>query len=726
MKLLPGSILFLLFSCSSILGFSQCNWTPVYYESYEYTTVIPYLLPGTTYQNTPQTYAGCVRTGTYGLYMNIVDGYVGMLYSQPFDDICVGQQYQFSFSTRDAWTSSNNLTIQVKDAGGNILVTQNVINGSTWNDITMAAFTATTDSIVFQIITNIAGTGGNDVGFDDLRLWQCQPTPLSGSFIDCAANTNSVNLYAQIGSNNLSGNGVWTGPSNLTNGYLGTFTAGTNTNGTYHYTISGAPGCADSTATVQVALIQNPALDPIQDVTKCTSYILPAITGTNLSGNQKYYTGPNGTGTAYQPGAVITSSQTLYAYDGTTGCSDQVSFTITFIPPPVISVSGNDTICAGEFAVFTASSTSSGITYNWTPGNISGATLTINPSSTTVYSVIGTNSFGCTSNIVSTAAIVRPSPVVTTQVSDDTICSGVSAQLIASSSVTGTTYVWEDGSTQAVRVVTPGSDSNYTVVGISPNGCTDTATAHITVIPPLSASISGNTSFCEGGSTVLSASGNMPGMTFTWQPSGISGQTLPVQEADSGWIFVTGSFANCPVGADSVQIVVLPNPAITVPGDFQICPGQAVQATVSSDLPNATFVWMPGNLTGSQNTLHAGSTTTYYVYAQLGSCLSEIDSFVVDISQACFVEVPNIFTPNGDQVNDYFSLTSYSGIQSLEITIVNRWGNLIRSFDTPNFQWDGKDVSGNDMPAGVYFYQLSAILGSGEELEKQGFVEIMR
>lgn len=175
MKLRTGSLLLLLFISNYFTGYTQCNWTQIYQESYEYTTVIPHLLPGTTYQNNPQTYAGCVRTGTYGMYMNIVDGYTGMLYSQPFTDICVGQQYRFSFSTRDAWTSANNLTIQVKDNGGNVLVTQNVINGSTWNDITMVAFTASSSSIVFEISTNTAGTGGNDVGFDDLKLFQCQP-----------------------------------------------------------------------------------------------------------------------------------------------------------------------------------------------------------------------------------------------------------------------------------------------------------------------------------------------------------------------------------------------------------------------------------------------------------------------------------------------------------------------------------------------------------------------
>lgn len=723
MKLLIVSSFFLLLVSNSLPGFAQCNWTQIYQESYEYSTAIPYLLPGTTYQNTPQTYAGCVRTGSSGMYMNIVDGYVGMLYSQPFTDVCIGQQYRFSFSTRDAWTSTNDLTIQVKDNNGNVLVTQNVINGSTWNDITMQAFTAPTSSIVFEISTNTMGTGGNDVGFDDLRLFQCQPTPLNLSVTECVS-TNSLDLYSGIPS--LSTNGVWTGPTALANGYLGTFSVGTNTNGTYQYTIGGAAGCADSTAILQVAFIQTPTLNPVQDVTTCTSYVLPAISGSNLSGNQRYYTGSNGTGTAYLPGATITTSQTLFVYDGAVGCSDQVSFSITFISPPVITVSSNDTICVGEAAVFTAASSSANMTYVWTPGNLNGSTISVSPSSSTVYSVIGTNNFGCTSNIVSTFAIVRPTPVLTLQVSDDTICPGEQVQLMVTSSVNGTNCLWNDGNIQPIRVVSPTVNSVFTVVGTSPNGCSDTASASITVIPASGVSISGTPEFCEGTSTILSVSGNSPGMTFTWTPSGNTGQTFVVNDSNAGWIFAEGIYQGCPVGKDSVFTSSLSNPQIFVPDNFEVCPGEPVAATVSSDLPNSTFVWNPGNLTGSANTLYSNTTTTYYVYAQNGSCISETDSFVVDMSLACFVEVPNIFTPNGDQINDYFSLVSYAGIYSLEIDIVNRWGNMIRSFSKPDFQWDGKDTFGNEVVEGVYFYRLKAVLGSGEELEKQGFIEVFR
>jgi gliding motility-associated-like protein len=725
MKILTRFLLLLAFVFNYFNTRAQCNWTEVYYESYEYTTIIPYLLPGTTYQNTPQQWAGCIRSGAYGMYMNIVDGYIGQLYSQPFQNMCVGQNYRFSFSTRDAFTSTNNLTISIKDNNGVTLVSQNVINGSTWNDITMLSFMATTTSITFEIATNTAGTGGNDVGFDDLRLFQCNPIPHNYSVTECLS-TPSLDLYNSIGNPLLSASGVWSGPSTLTNNHLGTFTSGVNTNGLYTYTIDGAPGCADSVANLSVAFIQTPTLNPIANVITCSSFVLPAITGTSMSGNQKYYTGPNGTGTVLNPGTTINTSQTLYVFDGSTGCSDEVSFTITFIPPPVISVSANDTICNGETAVFTASSSSAGMTYVWTPGNLTGSSISVMPTASTIYSVVGTNANGCVSNIVSTAAIVRPSPIITLQLSDDTICLGEQIQLMASSTVNGTTYLWNDGNNQSVRLVSPVSSTTYTVTGTSPNGCTNTKTGSVFVIPQLTVSITGTPDFCDGSSTILGATPVTQGMTYIWSPSGSTNQSLVVTNANVGWIYLEGSFFNCSAGKDSILTNLLSNPEITVPADFLVCVGDPVVATVSSNLSNSSFVWMPGSLSGSTNTLTSNGSVMYYVYAQNGNCISATDSFFVDMSLACSMEVPNIFTPNNDQTNDYFSLISYSGLASLNIVITNRWGNVINEYDKPDFKWDGKDKSGNAVSEGVYFYNIVAKTGSGEELKQQGFVQLFR
>ena len=314
----------------SLKSSTQCTWSTYVNEDFEYTTVIPHVIPGTTYQNTPQTYAGCVHSGTRGMYLNIVDGFSGMIYNRPYD-VCVGQNYRFSLWTRDAFSSSNNLTFQVLDASNAVLSTQTVVTNSTWVNVTLPAFTATSGIIRFQIITNIPGAAGNDAGVDQLYLSACNPTPSNYTLTQCAALGN-VDLYSQITSG-LSNNGVWTGPSALQNGSQGTFVAGSNTNGAYTYTIDGAGFCPDSVANVQVNLVNTPNINSLGPISNCGPYTLPAITGTNLSGNQHYYTGTNGTGTILNAGAVINTSQTLYIYDGSPGCNDQETVNITISTP---------------------------------------------------------------------------------------------------------------------------------------------------------------------------------------------------------------------------------------------------------------------------------------------------------------------------------------------------------------------------------------------------------
>ena len=68
-------------------------------------------------------------------------------------------------------------------------------------------------------------------------------------------------------------------------------------------------------------------------MSNCGPYTLPAITGTTLAGNEKYYTLPNGGGTVLSVGSQVTTTQTIYAYGGTVGCADEKSFLVTISAP---------------------------------------------------------------------------------------------------------------------------------------------------------------------------------------------------------------------------------------------------------------------------------------------------------------------------------------------------------------------------------------------------------
>ncbi len=71
------------------------------------------------------------------------------------------------------------------------------------------------------------------------------------------------------------------------------------------------------------------------------------------------------------------------------------------------------------------------------------------------------------------------------------------------------------------------------------------------------------------------------------------------------------------------------------------------------------------------------------------------------------IEIANVFTPNGDGVNDVWKLPFSDGKNEKEVFILNRWGNLIVSGNLNTFSWDGNDACGNAVSDGVYFYKVS-------------------
>lgn len=99
-----------------------------------------------------------------------------------------------------------------------------------------------------------------------------------------------------------------------------------------------------------------------------------------------------------------------------------------------------------------------------------------------------------------------------------------------------------------------------------------------------------------------------------------------------------------------------------------------------------------------------------------GSCILPIPTVVV----------PNVITPNGDNLNDIFELT-VTNSEYIELTILNRWGNVMYNAAGPNPGWDGKSPSGTEAESGTYFYRY-IVRGLTEEstLEGQGFLQLVR
>jgi gliding motility-associated-like protein len=88
-----------------------------------------------------------------------------------------------------------------------------------------------------------------------------------------------------------------------------------------------------------------------------------------------------------------------------------------------------------------------------------------------------------------------------------------------------------------------------------------------------------------------------------------------------------------------------------------------------------------------------------------------------------FPNVPNVFTPNGDNVYDYFEVQT-SGLYSLVLKVFTRTGALVYQNQSNFIKWDGKNDNGKDLPEGIYYYIIED--PSGHYENAKGFVYIFR
>lgn len=205
---------------------------------------------------------------------------------------------------------------------------------------------------------------------------------------------------------------------------------------------------------------------------------LIAVGGNSVicAGSQATLTASGATSYTWSTSAISNSiavSPTLtssYSVSGTNtqGCTGTALTTVTVSALPVIAITGPSAICSGQTATLTAGGAT---TYSWATGATS-ASVSVSPALTATYSVVGTNTAGCTGSLTRTL-VVNALPNVTATSNASMICSGQSATLTASG---GTTYSWNTGATNSSVVVSPTVGTTYTVQGTDANGCSKSAT----------------------------------------------------------------------------------------------------------------------------------------------------------------------------------------------------------------------------------------------------------
>jgi hypothetical protein len=386
--------------------------------------------------------------------------------------------------------------------------------------------------------------------------------------------------FCQGGSTTLTATGgasyVWSNGFNTQNTTV-------NLPGTYSVTVTSSNGCT-AVASVVVIMNDKPSPSIIGDRAFCSNSqtILTAMGGGTYLWND---------GTPSQSITVTAAGTYTVTVTNQNGCTASVSANTTVYAVPTPSISGSNEFCQGLSLNLIASG---GATYSWSTG----ATSTfINVTQTGTYVVTATDTRGCTAEATKTV-IAHPLPVITIT-GDTNICTGGSTFLVANVNG-GTSYVWSTSQTTPFINVTPTISTNYTVIVTNVNGCSNSVTTRVHVRPFPTATITGNTAFCNGDSTTITAQG---GTTYLWN-NNITEPSLTLHESGIYTVTVTSQYGCSSTTSANIIKNSLPIPTIT--GAGTICEGQNGALTASGGV---SYQWSNNVSTATINPATAGTYT---------------------------------------------------------------------------------------------------------------------
>ncbi|HRP53594.1 MAG TPA: FG-GAP-like repeat-containing protein, partial [Fluviicola sp.] len=311
------------------------------------------------------------------------------------------------------------------------------------------------------------------------------------------------------------------------------------------------------------------------------------------------------------------------------------STTLHLNTTPTITAGGPTTFCNGNLVQLTSSAAD--FWYEWSP--TLETTQSINAVTTGNYYVTTSSSWSdwCTSesDTITVTVTAGPTAPTITAGGSTTIC-GSGTVTLTSSSPTGNQWFLDgdtiSGATSQNYVASVGG--TYTVTfnnGTCSSDESNAITVTVSQAPIITAG--GPTTFCNGGSVVLTSDVNS---NITWSPGGETTQNITV--TSSGSYYVTNTVAGCPpINSNTIVVTVttVPTPTITASGPITFCAGGSVTLTSSSATGNT---WSTGATTQSINVTTSGS---YYVYVTSGGCNSA-NSSVVNVTVNAIPSTPTI------------------------------------------------------------------------------------
>ena len=467
----------------------------------------------------------------------------------------------------------------------------------------------------------------------------------------------------------------------------------------------------------------------------------------NLALSSEYWT--SNPVTPYTNTGVV---KTIYFIsDVTPACGNTTGITSTNRPNIAFGNCG-----AVNPTTYTVSASNGSITANYSNDSIKivpPSTFTVPATNTPyIYTISVTNpNGGCVKT--QTVAILYPAPItsITAIPTNTTVCEGSQLTLASIGAITYTWYYLQGASsvsiatTSSVTVTPPSTGLNtYIVTGAAPCGALpDTKTVTVNVVPKANLLISPlqDITKCLNKNYVITTGvgSSTPGnagtpYTYVWTTlptnvpaSGVntsSNYTVTSNTTTTLVVTVNGSCAN----ANKDTIVIknfVNNLAVAIIDSSTTCAGTefTLHSNVTGGYPNYNFGWFINSNTSPISTsanlisISPANQGLYTIVLYVNdSCGYNATAFeVITVLPPCTVIIPNVITPNGDGLNDYFIIANLEHHPNTSVTIFDRWGR--KSYENANYNNEWKADNSSD---GTYFY----VIDVPNDKKYSGFISV--
>ncbi|MFN3874360.1 MAG: hypothetical protein ACK4L7_00410, partial [Flavobacteriales bacterium] len=531
-------------------------WTPDDGSLSDASSATPMATPAQTitYSVSATNSAGCTATGQTTI---TVGQLFGLSVSASAGTICQGQQVQLSATT------SGGAGMAIDWSGPGLSGTG--IANPTASPSATATYTCTatdpgsgcslTESITITVNTGYTADAGADI------------TLCSTIGHQLAVQHNVPNAtYA------------WSPAANLNSAGIQAPTILADVTDTYTVTVSDPWGCSVSDqVTVARAFDGVPATLSANACASAPPVLTAPATGVSYAWS-----------TGQQTASIVpgqSGPHTVTVTDAN-GCQAVTTFNVTLHPMPAVDLGPDLSICGSGAQTLSAGNPGSG--YLWSTG---ATTQSITATASGTYAVTVTTPQGCSA---SDAIDVQFHAMPTDALSDVTAC--ITAPPALNAGNPGSGYLWSTGAT--TQSITPAASGTYTVTVTTPQGCSATFDAAVTLLPEVAVDLGPDISLCQGQSAILDA-GNA-GASFLWS-TGATSQQISVSA--SGDYSVTVSNGYCSASA-ALSVAVLPLPSSQL-ADAVRCAGES--ATLDAGDAGSAYLWSTGATTQSI-TVQTGGT----------------------------------------------------------------------------------------------------------------------